>query len=242
MKRLSGRRIRAIVVKELQMYRRTGSIVVTMSIIPVVFLVQPVVAALTTASNAAAPIRHHHELLYMLAVPALVPAMLAAYAVVGERQQGTLEPVLTTPLSREELILGKAMAVVAPAIVLSYIIFGLFLTIVGIFAHPGVPSALIRGPDVIAQVIFTPLIATWSIWIAMAISTRATDIRVAQQLSVLASLPTIAVTTLIAFNVIHPSLRVAVVMGIALLALNRVAWRFVSMLFDRERLIVGTRG
>jgi len=238
---LSRRRIRTIIAKELQMYRRTGSIVVTMSIIPLVFLIQPVVSALTTSSAAAVSIRHHHELLYMLAIPALVPSMLAAYAVVGERPQGTLEPLLTTPLRREELILGKALAVLVPAVVLSYLIFAVFLAIVGIFAHPGVPSALIHGSDVLAQVIFTPLIAAWSIWIAMAISTRATDIRVAQQLSVLASLPTIAVTTLIAFNVLHPSLRLAASLGIGLLVLNRVAWRLVSMLFDRERLIVGTR-
>ncbi len=242
MRRLSGRRIRAIIAKELRMYRRTGSIVVTMSIIPVIFLVQPTVSALTTSTAAAAAIRHHHELLYMLAIPALVPAMLAAYAVVGERQQGTLEPVLTTPLRREELILGKALAVLAPAVVLSYFIFAVFLAVVGIFAHSGVASALIRGSDVLAQVIFTPLIASWSIWIAMAISTRASDIRVAQQLSVLASLPTIAVTTLVAFNVIHPSLGLGVGLGIALLGLNRVAWRLVSALFDRERLILGTRG
>jgi ABC-type Na+ efflux pump permease subunit len=37
-----------------------------------------------------------------------VPTFVAACAVVGERQQGTLEPVLTTPIRREELLLGKA--------------------------------------------------------------------------------------------------------------------------------------
>ncbi len=36
--------------------------------------------------------------------------MVAAYAVVGERQQGTLEPVLTTPVRREEFLLGRALA------------------------------------------------------------------------------------------------------------------------------------
>jgi ABC-2 type transport system permease protein len=242
MRRLSERRIRAIIAKELQVYRRTGSIVATMAVIPLIFLVQPAVSALTISSAAAVPLRSHHELLYMLAIPALVPAMLAAYAVVGERQQGTLEPVLTTPIRREELILGKALSVFVPAVVLSYVIFASFVAIVELFAHPGVPSALIRGSDVIAQVIFTPLIAAWSIWIAMAISTRATDIRVAQQLSALASLPTIAATSLIAFDVIHPTVRLGLILGIALLALNRVAWRLVSRLFDRERLIVGTRG
>ena len=46
----------------------------------------------------------------MLAIPALVPAALASCSIVGERLQGTLEPVLATPIRREELLLGKALA------------------------------------------------------------------------------------------------------------------------------------
>jgi ABC-type Na+ efflux pump permease subunit len=240
-RQISARRIRAIVRKELRTYRRSTSIVVAMAVIPLVFLVQPLVTTLTSASAAAPAIRHHHELLYLLAVPALVPAMLAAYAVVAERQQGTLEPVLTTPIRREELLLGKALAVLAPSIAVAYVVFAVFLAAVSLFAHAGIASALIRGSDVLAQVIFTPLIASWSIWLAMAISTRASDIRVAQQLSVLASLPAVAVTTLMSANVIHPSLRLALGFGIALLVANRIAWRLVSALFDRERLITGLK-
>jgi len=70
---------------------------------------------------------------------------------------------------------------------------------------------------------------------------RASDVRAAQQLSVVANLPLIAVTSLIAFNVIHATLQLALVCGIALLVLDRLGWRFVSLLFDRERLISGTR-
>ena len=55
-----------------------------------------------------------------------------------------------------------------------------------LFAQPGVAPALIHGPDILAQLIFTPLIAGWSIWIAIAISARSSDIRAAQQLSMLA--------------------------------------------------------
>jgi len=238
---VSRRRIRAIVRKELRVYRRNGSIIAAMAIIPLLFLVQPLVSVLTVSSSSAAQLRDHHELVYMLGIPALVPVMLAAYAVVGERQEGTLEPVLTTPIPREELLLGKALAVLAPSVGIAYAVFGVFLALVGLFAHPGVPSALIRPPDVVVQVIFTPLIAAWSIWIGIAISTRASDVRVAQQLSVLASLPTLALTTLIAFNVIHATLGLAVGLGVALLLANRLGWRLVSALFDRERLIASVR-
>jgi ABC-type transport system involved in multi-copper enzyme maturation permease subunit len=238
---LSRRRIGAIVRKELRVYRRNGSIVVAMAIIPLVFLVQPLVSVFAVSSTAAHQLKQHHELLYMLGIPALVPVMLAAYAIVGERQEGTLEPLLTTPLPREELLLGKALAVLVPSVAIAYAVFGLALVLVALFAHPGIAPSFIRGSDVLAQVIFTPLLAAWSIWVGMAISTRATDVRVAQQLSVLASLPTIAVTTLIALNVIHASLNVAVILGAVLLAANRIGWRVVSALFDRERLVTGAR-
>lgn len=241
MRGLSRRRIQAIVRNELRAYRRNGSMIGAMAVIPLVFLAQPLASVFALSSSSAPQLEHHHELLYMLGIPALVPVLLAAYAVVGERQQGTLEPVLSTPIRREELLLGKALAVLAPAVLIAYAVFGLFVVLVELFAHPGVAAALIRGPDILAQVIFTPLLAAWSIWVGMAISTRASEVRVAQQLGVLASLPTIALTTLIALNVIHPSLRLALGLGVALLVANRVGWRVVSALFDRERLIASIR-
>jgi ABC-2 type transport system permease protein len=237
--KLSRRRIRAIVRKELRTYRRNASIVTAMAVIPLLFIVQPLVSVFAVSSPEG-QLGDHHELLYVLGIPALVPVMLAAYAVVGERQEGTLEPLLGTPIRRDELLLGKALAVLAPAVAIAYAVFGIFLALVVLSARPGVASALIRGPDIVAQLIFTPLIAAWSIWIGIAISTRANDVRVAQQLSVLASLPTLAVTTLIAFDVIHASLALGLALGVALLLLNRVGWRLVSALFDRERLIAGT--
>jgi ABC-2 type transport system permease protein len=236
---LSRRRIRAIIRKELRDYRRNRSIVVAMALIPLVFVIQPLAAVL--AASAAGQLGHRHELLYMLGIPALVPTTLAAYAVVGERQQGTLEPVLTTPIRRDELLLGKALAVLIPSVVAAYLVYGVFLACVALFARPGVAPALIRGPDVLAQVLYTPPLAAWSIWVGVATSTRVSDIRVAQQVATLASLPSIAVTTLISLNVVHATLGLAVGLGAVLLALDRLGWRVVSAMFDRERLITGTR-
>jgi hypothetical protein len=66
-----------------------------------------------------------------------------------------------------------------------------------------------------------------------------TDIRAAAQLSALVSLLTIAVPSLIAFNVIHATLALAVGLATALL-LDGLSWRIVAVMFDRERLITGT--
>jgi len=238
---VSTRRVRAIFRKELREYRRKRSIVAGMAILPLIFLIQPLVVALTLPASASSQLAREHLLLYMLAIPALVPAALAAYAVVGERQQGTLEPVLATPVRREEFLLGKALASFVPSVATAYAVYAMFLACVALFARPAVTPALLRGSDILAQLLFTPLLAAWSIWLGIAISARSSDVRVAQQLGMLANLPSVVVTSLVAFNVIHPSLILAVSGAAVLLFLDRLGWRIVAATFNRERLITGTR-
>jgi len=133
---VSKRRVRAIFRKELREYRHNGNIVYAMSILPLVFLIQPLIQVFTLSSSASVPLRHEHSLLYMLAIPVLVPAVLAAYSVVGERLQGTLEPVLASPIRREELLLGKALSAFVPSVAVAYAVFGLFVAVVELFAQP----------------------------------------------------------------------------------------------------------
>jgi ABC-2 type transport system permease protein len=231
-----------VVIKELREYRRNGNtFFYATAILPLIFLVQPLVEAFTLSSGAAAVLRHEHSLIYMLAIPVLVPASLSAYSVVGERTQSTLEPVLGTPVRREELLLGKFLAALLPSVVVAYVVFGIYVALVELFAHPGVAPALIQGSELLAQLIFTPLLAAWSIWVGIALSSRASDPRTAQQFSILASLPIVAITSLIAFEVIPATLRVAFLFGIALLVLIRLGWRVASALFDRERLITSMK-
>jgi ABC-2 type transport system permease protein len=238
---MSATRVRAILRKELREYGRNRAIVITMAVVPLVFLIEPLVQIFNLPAASAGTLLHKHPLLYMLGIPAITPALIAAASVVGERQQGTLEPVLTTPIRSEELILGKALAVLVPALVVSYGVFGLSVASIELFAQARVASAVLRGPELLAQLLFTPLVATWSIWVAMAISARSSDFRAAQQLSTLASLPSVFVSALVSFDVIHASLGLALGLGALLLVLDRLGWRVVSALFDRERLITGTR-
>lgn len=218
----SRTRVRALLRKELREYRRNGAIVWTMAIIPLVFIIEPTINIVVASSAAAHALREGAPLIYMLGIPAIVPAALAAYGIVGERDQGTLEPVLTTPIRDDELLLSKALAAFLPAVAIAYGVFGVFVICVELFANAAVAAAVLRAPGLIAQVIFTPLLASWSILVGLAVSTRTSDMRASQQLSTLASLPTVAVTTMISVNVIHPSLKVALGFGIGLLVVNRV--------------------
>jgi ABC-2 type transport system permease protein len=236
---LSRRRVRGIARKELREYRRNRSLIAGMAVLPLVFAVQPLAAVLALDAKASGALAHEHVLLYLLGIPVLVPVIIAASAIAGERQQGTLEPALTTPIRREELLIGKALAVLLPSLAIAYAVFVLFLGLILLLARPGIAPALIQGPDLAAQILFTPLLATWSILVGMAVSTRSSDVRVAQQLGFLANIPAIAVVVLTALNVIPATPALAIGGAALLLALDGVGWRVVSRLFERERLITG---
>jgi ABC-type Na+ efflux pump permease subunit len=241
---LSRRRVAAITVKELQDYRHNRFVIGTMAFLPVLFIALPIVQLLITpAAEASSKLdaRVGLSLLYMLLIPAFVPSTLAAYSVVGEREQGTLEPVLITPIRREEFLVGKALAVAVPTLTIAYVIFGIFLAVAKLFAHPGIASAIFAGSHVLVQLLFTPLLAGWSIWVGIAISARSTDVRAAQQLSIFASLPPLAIIALMQFKVITPSTGIALALAAALLIVDVLGWRAVAAIFDRERLVTGRR-
>jgi ABC-2 type transport system permease protein len=241
---VSWPRIRAVFTKEMRDYRRNRFIVATMAVLPVVFTVAPVSLVLSAPSGLS------HDaltkvtgvpLLQMMLIPTVAPGVLTAYSVVGEREQGTLEPVLTAPLRREEFLLGKALAALAPTLAIAYTVIGAFFACAALFASSDVAAAVFSGPKVAALLVFTPLLAVWAIWVGLAISARTADVRVAQQLGTLAALPALAVVSLMSFGVIPQKPPWVVGLAVALLIVDLRGWRLVSAMFDPERLVTGSK-
>jgi ABC-type Na+ efflux pump permease subunit len=236
---LSGARIGAVIRKELAEFRRNRLIIGSASIFPILFLVEPTVSILKTGAHRGLDARIEASLFIPLLIPVFVPALISAFAVVGEREQGTLEPILTTPISRAELLIGKAAAIFMPALAVSYLIFGVFVAITQFAAKPAVAAAVLHSPQLPAGLVFIPLLAAWAIWVGLAVSARATDTRVAQQLSIVGSVPPLAVAALMSFKLISPTFWLVAALAVALLAIDCAACLGVARLFDRERLVTG---
>jgi ABC-2 type transport system permease protein len=230
--------------KEVREFRRNRFVVGTMAVLPVVFLITPMVTMFRVPASASSGVVRSAVgslSLLMLIIPLVIPPVIAAYSVVGERDQGTLEPVLDTPVTGSELLLGKALAAFVPSVTIAYGVYFVAAVSIRVGAVHAVSSVVWHAPQLLAQILFTPLLAAWSIWTGIGISTRAGDVRVAQQLATLAGLPLLAFTSLITFQLLNPSVPLAVGLALALLAADIAAWRVVSRLFDTERLITGRR-
>jgi ABC-2 type transport system permease protein len=233
-------RIRAVFRKELRDFRRNKFVIWTMIALPLFFVLLPIGNVLSikagTAEAAVRGVVGGASLTFFL-VPLILPTVIAGYGVVGEREQATLEPVLTTPVRESELLIGKALAAAIPSVAIAYVMFAVYVSLVNAFAVREVVDIVVRPAQFVAVILFAPLLSLFSIWVGLAFSARASDVRVAQQLSGLSMLPMLGLLALFTFQVVSPSVQVAVIGAVGLVVLDALAWRVVSAMFDRERLL-----
>jgi ABC-type Na+ efflux pump permease subunit len=167
-------------------------------------------------------------------------ATISADSFVGEKERGTLEPLLATPIRIGELLLGKLLTAVTLAVAGTWVGVVVFAVAVWNSRSPYLPRLLLSDPDwAIAIFVIVPLIATMSAAVAAIISTRAASYRSAYQLNGLVVLPVVALlipqTMLLYF--FTPSALVILAMGFVVLDLLLI---YAAIgIFDRERLIGG---
>jgi ABC-type Na+ efflux pump permease subunit len=233
-------RVLVVVRKEFREYRRNRFILVTMAALPVVLLallVAETFALPEGASEAALRRPVGEALLFLQLIPVMLPTTIAAYAVMGEREQRTLEAVLTTPVKDRELLGGKMIAAVVPAIVIAWLLFGVYVGLAEIFAPHVVIEQIWTVEQAVAMALLAPTLAAFGIVVGVLVSLRSSDFRVAQQLAVLASAPVIAFVALITFRILDPSVGLYAAAAAVVFLADAVLWELAVQLFSRERLL-----
>ncbi|MGC9529804.1 MAG: ABC transporter permease [Candidatus Bipolaricaulaceae bacterium] len=175
-------------------------------------------------------------LMYFLILPVLIPVTIAVYSIVGEKEQGTLEPLLATPLTDRELFLGKALAAVLPALGLTWGVFGLFLVAVQ-FMMGTIPPGVLTAPWLLSVFALSPLLALFSVLVTMLISSRTTDPRAAYQFSGLALIPALVPLIVYSAQQTAVSLFLVFLEGGLLVLLDAAIFFLAVRLFHREEII-----
>jgi ABC-2 type transport system permease protein len=132
-------------------------------------------------------------LILFMMMPMMIPVTIAAYSIVGEKTTRSLEPLLATPITTTELLTGKSLAAVIPAIAATWAGFIVFAVGAALIVNnPPVLKALLDPMWLIAVVIVGPLMALMAVNASIMISSRVTDPRVAEQLSMVVIVPVLA--------------------------------------------------
>jgi ABC-2 type transport system permease protein len=176
-------------------------------------------------------------MLFML-VPVAIPVTIAAYSIVGEKTTRSLEPLLATPIQTSELLFGKCLAAVIPAVLATYAAFGLFaLGSWVILSNNILLTALLDPRWLIAIFIVGPLMAVLSVTFALMISSRVNDPRVAEQIAMVVILPVLAgffgqVAGLFVLNA-----RLISIVALILLVIDAAMLYLTTRVFQRELIL-----
>ncbi|HEY7982712.1 MAG TPA: ABC transporter permease subunit [Ktedonobacterales bacterium] len=167
----------------------------------------------------------------------IVPSAIAAYSIIGEKSNHTLEPLLATPVRRWQLLAGKMLAALLPAVLVTWISGGIFIAELALLTDANVVSHVVTAGWLILFIAGTPLLGLIAVAVMTAISSRVNDTRTAQQLSIWAVVPILGIilgelsgqfelTALVAISAI------VVLIPVALLAIWGAA-----QLFEREAIL-----
>jgi ABC-2 type transport system permease protein len=176
-------------------------------------------------------------MLFML-VPVAIPVTIAAYSIVGEKASRSLEPLLATPITTLELLIGKSLAAVIPAILATFGAFGIFALGSWILvANKVLLSALLDVRWLIAIFIVGPLLAVMAVLFAMMISSRVNDPRVAEQVSMVVIVPVLAgffgqVAGLFVLNK-----QIISIVALVMLVLDGILLYITTRVFQREQIL-----
>lgn len=175
-------------------------------------------------------------LMYFLILPVMIPVTLAVYSIVGEKEQGTLEPLLATPLTDWELFLGKALVAVLPAVALTWGVFGLFLAAAHILLD-GIPPGVLTAPWLLSIFLLSPLLALFGVLVSMLVSSRTSDPRAAYQFSGLAVVPSLVPLIVYSARMTAVNLLLVLLEGGILVLLNGGLLVLAVKLFRREEIL-----
>ncbi|MGH2594240.1 MAG: ABC transporter permease subunit [Anaerolineae bacterium] len=181
-------------------------------------------------------------MLLFLMMPLIIPGTIASYSIVGEKTTRSLEPLLATPTSTTEIVLGKGLAAALPAIAATWLSFGIFLLGARfLVASDQVYAAIAQPMWLVAMALVVPLLTVLSVSIAMVISSRVNDPREAEQIGAVVVIPLVALLLAQVFGLVALNLAGMIVMSLILLAIDAAMVALGVKLFQRETILTRWR-
>jgi ABC-2 type transport system permease protein len=173
-----------------------------------------------------------------LVMPVFVPILISSQSVAGEKERRTLEPLLASPVTAVELVAGKSLASLVPAVLITWTAFVLLCVGVDVVAWPlGQGLLMPNRLWLFGMLVLAPPFAFFGNGVAVLISARVAEARTAQQLSALVVLPFVGLVAGQVAGVLNAGLAYYAVQGGVVLVLDvALLWASIRVL-DRERLI-----
>lgn len=235
--------IRSVIIKDFLVFRQKRTVVLTLAILPLALgfgfpaLLYIIHSANLTSYTTYIPV-FNTFLFWFIILSTLVPLAVASYSMIGEKIEKTLEPLLGTPLTDGEIILGKIISSFIPSILATYFGVVVFMILIDIISYQQLGYILYPNWTAGAfLLVATPLACLLGTEYNFLISLRVNDIRTAQNLGGVINLPFFILFFLALLQVISLNIKTALILAGMLLVADIILFYINKSLFQREEIL-----
>lgn len=177
-------------------------------------------------------------LVLFLIMPVIVPVTIATNSIVGEKLTRSLEPLLATPISTTELLVGKGIAAAAPGVATVWASYAVFLAGARVFSVSDRVFGLFIDPMwLVALLVLAPLLTVMAVSAGIIVSSRAGDAASAQQLGSLVVLPLMLLLIGALTGVVQLSGTVFWIAAVVVAMIDAALLRVAVGTFERETIL-----
>ncbi len=169
---------------------------------------------------------------------AILPTGIASYSLVGEKVEKSLEPLLATPVSDGEILLGKSVAGFVPAIIATYAGSTLYMFLVdsitygelGYLYYPNLTMGIVL-------LLVAPFACILCVELNILISANVNDVRTAQQFGALLMLPFGGIYVMSELNFISLNTTNLLIIAAVVLVADVILFFVSKSTFQREEIL-----
>ena len=171
---------------------------------------------------------------FFLLIPLLISGIITSDSFAGERERNTLETLVATPVRDMELLFGKVLTPFLPALLVTWLSFGLLTYFVSRLINPHFISPVF--PDttwIVTMALVVPLFLAGTVLAEILISMRARSVKSASALNMLLSLPVLGLMLMQSTGFVLFSTRSMIWMISILAVLDAILFFFGQRTFRR---------
>jgi ABC-2 type transport system permease protein len=233
-----------IAAKELKIFRRKKSILFGTILFPLLLdVLFPLVIIYAEGKNGGIPVANLPGLLnafsfFFVITAAILPNAIASYAIVGEKVEKSLEPLLATPTTDGEILLGKSIAAFIPPILATWSGGSIFMVLMNYLTYNKLSYNYYPNWSIAVQLLaLAPLAAILSIELSIIASSRVSDVRAANGVGGLMFVPFMIIYLAGEIGVITLNTDNLLIISAALLIVDIALFYFSIATFRREEIL-----
>jgi ABC-type Na+ efflux pump permease subunit len=232
-----------IASKELKIFRRKKSIIYGTILFPLLLdVLFPLVIIYAEGKNGGIPGTYLPGLLnafsfFFVIAAAVLPSAIASYAIVGEKVEKSLEPLLATPTTDGEILLGKSIAAFIPPIAASWAGLSIFMVLMDKLTSNTLGYLIYPNWSIGVIFLLIPIAAILSIELSVIVSSRVSDVRSANSIGGLMFVPFMIIYLAGEIGVIALNTDNLLIISGALLIVDLALFYFSVATFRREEIL-----